>query len=833
MDFYVGHSGSGTLNIETGGQVNNSLGYLGYNSSSTGTATVTGISSMWTNSGTLYVGRSGSGTLNIQAGGQVSNTECFLGYFSTSTGTATVTGTGSTWINSGDLRVGFTGSGTLTVENGGLVTARSILAAWNDLHGDGTITVKGACLDEDLIFDNTHGIVKVLAFGTGGTLILNVDGTGFLGAGYGAAGTLLIADGLEIASSGGELGNRSGSNGTATVTGTGSTWTNSGNLLVGRSGTGTLNIQAGGKVSNSVGSLGNGSGSTGTATVTGTGSIWINSRELSVGSSGGGTLNIQAGGQVSNTSGFLGDYGIISTGTAMVTGTGSKWTNSNDLYVGDFGSGKLTVADGGLVEARTLFAAPKDLSGNGTIAAKGAILDSDLVFDGTHGLSQSLAFGTGGALNLNVDGTGDLGSGHKGTGTLRVADGITVASSTGIIGNLKGSDGTVAVTGTGSNWTISDGFYVGRYGKGKLNVADGGQVSNSFCYLGYGSGSNGTATVTGTGSIWTNSLNLSVGLFRSGTLIVQAGGQVSSLWGFIGSNSGSNGTATVTGMGSKWSISNDLYVGSSGKGKLIVADGGQVSARSLSVNTSTSSMRLHVNNNGMIVLGVTSTQGSLTNKGSVNFYADAYLPAGTYTPIYEYAGRAIAWSGTGTYNGIGGTWDNVAKNFVVSAPTALLAGDIDTISTAERMLFTDTANGKRTGASFGVVVGTPTFSAAWMTAGQLSDLAATPGFAGSVLAAWDYTTTLTGSEAMLSFDIGLGAPDIAIWHLHDGTWSPFTPDLETYDSHGILSFTTTELSGFAVAAVPEPASLVLVIVGGLLMVGGIRGLGVGGNFSTE
>ena len=48
----------------------------------------------------LYVGRSGSGTLNIEAGGQVSNTTGYLGYDSGSSGTATVTGTGSQWTNS-------------------------------------------------------------------------------------------------------------------------------------------------------------------------------------------------------------------------------------------------------------------------------------------------------------------------------------------------------------------------------------------------------------------------------------------------------------------------------------------------------------------------------------------------------------------------------------------------------------------------------------------------------------------------------------------------------------------------------------------------------------
>ena len=56
------------LNIEAGGQVSNATGYLGYSSGSSGTATVTGAGSKWTNNSYLYVGYSGKGTLSITDG---------------------------------------------------------------------------------------------------------------------------------------------------------------------------------------------------------------------------------------------------------------------------------------------------------------------------------------------------------------------------------------------------------------------------------------------------------------------------------------------------------------------------------------------------------------------------------------------------------------------------------------------------------------------------------------------------------------------------------------------------------------------------------------------
>ncbi len=115
-----------------------------------------------------------------------------------------------------------------------------------------------------------------------------------------------------------------------TVDGVGSSWTNSGDLSVGNSGTGTLTIRNGGTVSNTgLGYLGNNAGSTGTVTVDGAGSTWTNSGDLVVGDSGTGTLTIQNGGAVSNVIGVLG-FLAGSTGTATVDGAGSAWTNSGN-----------------------------------------------------------------------------------------------------------------------------------------------------------------------------------------------------------------------------------------------------------------------------------------------------------------------------------------------------------------------------------------------------------------------------------------------------------------------------------------------------------------------
>jgi hypothetical protein len=62
---------------------------------------------------------------------------------------------------------------------------------------------------------------------------------------------------------------------------------------------------------------------------------------------------------------------------------------------------------------------------------------------------------------------------------------------------------------------------------------------------------------------------------------------------------------------------------------------------------------------------------------------------------------------------------------------------------------------------------------------------------------------------LLSYDVGTGFGDLAVWHLQGGVWSAYTPSLLSYESDGIVSFTVGSFSGYAVtgAAVPEPSAV--------------------------
>ena len=123
------------------------------------------------------------------------------------------------------------------------------------------------------------------------------------------------------------------------------------NLSVGQTGTGMLVIQNGGTLADCFGTVGNLPGGQGTVTVTGAGSTWTNAGTVVVGGLGTGTLTIQDGGTVNSSGGGSVGLSAGSTGTVTVTGPGSSWINGpgGGLNIGSFGTGTLTIANGGKV----------------------------------------------------------------------------------------------------------------------------------------------------------------------------------------------------------------------------------------------------------------------------------------------------------------------------------------------------------------------------------------------------------------------------------------------------------------------------------------------------
>jgi len=151
-DLYVGNTGDGSLNITNDSDVVNNGGFIGYNFGSTGTVTVDGIGSTWTNSTAIFVGYEGSGALSITNGGAVSSGRNVIGRYFGSTSEVTVDGISSTWTI-GSLFVGgwdsASGIGTLNITNGGLVSV------------GGFLTINDEANDNSFIYMATGGMLAI------------------------------------------------------------------------------------------------------------------------------------------------------------------------------------------------------------------------------------------------------------------------------------------------------------------------------------------------------------------------------------------------------------------------------------------------------------------------------------------------------------------------------------------------------------------------------------------------------------------------------------------------------------------------------------------------
>ena len=248
-----------------------------------------------------------------------------------------------------------------------------------------------------------------------------------LAVGPSGTGMITIQTGGTLANSFGTVGNLPGSQGTVTVTGAGSNWSNAGSVVVGGLGTGTLTIQDSGTVNSGGGSVGKSAGSLGSVSVTGPGSTWINgtSGGLNIGSFGTGTLMIANGGKVINITLFTANIGngSGSEGTVMVTGAGSTWSNSSGVNIGNLGTGTLTIANGGVVTGPVVIATNAGAIGTLNI---GAAAGNPAATPGTL-TASSVAFGAGaGTLNFNHTSADYVfAPAISGNGTLNVLAGTT------------------------------------------------------------------------------------------------------------------------------------------------------------------------------------------------------------------------------------------------------------------------------------------------------------------------------------------------------------------------------------------------------------------------
>ena len=198
---------------------------------------------------------------------------------------------------------------------------------------------------------NAHAQSVVLSGDTDPLAAADIDDGVDLLIGASGVGAMTVSGGAEIISATGSIGDAAGGDGEVLVTGLGSSWETLGYLYVGNSGVARLRIEDQATVLSAQAVVGADGG--GDVVVTGANANWVNAGQLTVGSFGQGELLVEAGGKVSSNQGYIGP-GAGSDGQVTVTGPGSSWvTTAYNINVGNFGTGTLTIEDGGLVRAVT------------------------------------------------------------------------------------------------------------------------------------------------------------------------------------------------------------------------------------------------------------------------------------------------------------------------------------------------------------------------------------------------------------------------------------------------------------------------------------------------
>jgi outer membrane autotransporter protein len=341
---------------------------------------------------------------------------------------------------------------------------------------------------------------------------------GDLYVGDSAIGTLTIQSGGTVSNLEGVVG--SSFAGLVTVTGRGSSWENTRTLNVGLYAPGTLLINDGARVSGETVIIG--VAAQGDAVVTGTGTTLVSTTQIIVGYDNVGTLRIENGASVTSAQGYIGaEPG--GDGKVFVTGPGSNWwATTFSITVGNWGTGSLTIEDGGRVRADGGLQLGINPAASGTLVLRGTaahrgVLETAEIYAGAGtaivnvngGLLRATQdnpdfFRNFGTRAINIDGIGaiidtnghDIGIAPRlvGAGDF-IKTGAGTLTLTGMSSSYSGAaqvdSGTLAVSGT-----LGGSMLVNTAGR----LAGTGQVgtttNSGIIAPGYGSAM-GTLTIQG------------------------------------------------------------------------------------------------------------------------------------------------------------------------------------------------------------------------------------------------------------------------------------------------------------------------------------------------
>lgn len=557
----------GNISITAGGTLTTQpssftfIGNGGGSGTGTGSITVSGAGASWIANHTaatlkLQIGRTGTGSLNINTGGTVITTFDGSSGVDFNIGDVTVDGTGSSWsvIDANIFSVGTNGGGsktaTITISNGGVINSNtSVRLSFIDNTGFGTST--GILNIGSGAIAGALNAPSVIGESSTATLNFNHTDANYYFTSTGAAG------GTAVAITGTTLVNHIGT-GKTTLTGTN---TYSGGTII-TAGTlqGTTTSLQGAITNNANVTFDQTAAGTYAGIISGTGSFTKSNTGTTILSgantySGGTTVSggILQGtttslqGNISNTANVTfdqttaGSYAGVMSGTGSFTksNTGTTILSGTNTYTGTtiLNGGTLTlqggaaIVDTGAVSITTGTLDIDVAETIGSLAGSGSInLDAGLtVGDATNTTYAGVVQGTG-SLSKQGKGTLSLTGTNTYNGGTTVSGGILQGTTTSLQGNVTNTanvtfdqtiTGTYAgiISGAGSLTKSNTGTTI----LSGANTYSGGTTINAGTLFVNGSNSASTTTVNtggtlgGTGTVGT--ININGGTFAPGNSI--------------------------------------------------------------------------------------------------------------------------------------------------------------------------------------------------------------------------------------------------------------------------------------------------------------------------
>jgi T5SS/PEP-CTERM-associated repeat protein len=409
---------------------------------------------------------------------------------------------------------------------------------------------------------------------------------------------------------------------------------------------------------------------------------------------------------------------------------------------------------------------------------------------------------------------------------------------------FSNAPGEVTVTGTGST-LLANSIEVGSFGVGTLDIVAQGRVETLSSTIGFGNSltGRGTVTVQGAGSRW-KAGDLTVGRLDDGELIIIDGGLVTCTEALLSSSqdfSALPGTVTVAGAGSTFEVDGRLEVAiGTGQGTLRIQPGGTVRVTQDAQIGSRGRIQLE---GGTFHTPAIDFEGVAT--GPTHFqWTSGTLHVGTFLGDLVNGGGVLApgaSAGSTTINGdyqhlaaatlqieVGGTVPGTQYDLVNVTGDVLLEGNLQLV-----LLNGFTPAASHVFTILGTVGG---FTGSFANVANGQRLATTDGL-GSFVVNYGAGSALDPLKVMLTgFRIGIpgdyngdgavNAADYVLWRDHLGQSFSLTNENPAAATPGLVDaedyafwksrFGQTAGSGAAAnanAAVPEPTSLVMLLVG--------------------